>query len=253
MKFTKIASMFAVAIMMATAACSDDNDLTPLGESKVTVENATYNSLTFEWERVANARQYSCQLKETVSGNIIATDVTSGNTATFTGLTHATQYTLEVLSYAAIGSDYTTSEPVYITATTADLIAISSPVVTMTREVNTVIFRWDPVQSANSYAWQLTDADGKVVESAETGAINTSFNSLAEGSYTFSVIAKINADGYKDSESATVEFDFVRVHEEIWRTAIKYHSSLNNQTYDCTMIAYDDNAYSILAWHGVEG
>ncbi len=60
MKLYKYIGLLGVAFLMGTAVgCSDDKDVVPLDKSEMAVENAAYNTLTFEWGRVDGARQYS--------------------------------------------------------------------------------------------------------------------------------------------------------------------------------------------------
>ena len=254
MKLNKFTTLLSLALTMAIAVgCSDDNNPTPLDKSEMSIENTTCYTLTFEWGKVADACQYSYKFTNTATGDIIVTDVTNRTKVTFTDLQPSTDYTLTVLAYAAVGSDRTTSEPLVLTARTADLEPIASPVPEMSRELNTVIFSWQHIDSSTSYQWSLVDEEGTEIASGETRALNAEVAGMQSGTYTFSVIALIDQPGLKDSEPAILEFDFVREREEIWRTSGTYTSALSGSDWTSILVAYDDNSYTIEAWYGVEG
>ena len=253
MKLNKFTTLLSLALTMAIAVgCSDDNNPTPLDKSEMNIENTTCYTLTFEWEKIADACQYSYKFTNTATGDIIVTDVTNRTKVTFTDLQPSTDYTLTVLAYAAIGSDRTTSEPIVLTARTADLEPIASPVPEMSRELNTVIFSWQHIDSSTGYQWSLVDEEGTEIASGETRALNAEVAGMQSGTYTFSVIALIDQPGLKDSEPAILEFDFVREREEIWRTSGTYTSALTGRDWTSILVAYDDNSYTIEAWYGVE-
>lgn len=46
---------------------------------------------------------------------------------------------------------------------------------------------------------------------------------------------------------------WVPARKELWTADGKYFSHETNQTYDATIVAYDDDSYTILGWYGVEG
>lgn len=254
MKFNKItAALVSVMMLWGAAACSDDTTPAPLDKTTAEIQNATFNTLSFEWERVKDAVQYSYQLSETATGNIVTTALTQQTKATFTDLTPSTDYTLTVLAYAAMNSDRTTSEPIVLTARTSDILAIEAPQPVMSREVNTIIVEWNHITSAQGYYYKLTDSDGTVIGEGETGALYANFSDMQSGKYTFTVTALIDAPGLKDSEPASITFDFVRERMEIWRIDGTYTSSLTDANWNATLVAYDDNSYDIQGWYGVEG
>lgn len=253
MKFNNIVITIASIIMLwGTSACSDDPTSTPLDKSIAEVENSTFCSLSFEWGKVKDAVQYSYQLAETVTGNVVNTDVTRSTTASFTGLKPSTDYTLTVLAYAAIGSEYTTSAPIVLTARTADIVPIATPQPILSREVNTATLEWDYVESAQSYLWQLRDADNELLDEGETAASYVSFSNMQSGTFTFTVIAQTDVPGLKNSEPGSLTFEFVRERIEVWRIKGTYSSALTDSEWKAELVAYDDNSYTIESWYGVE-
>lgn len=254
MKLHKLIAFAGLALILSAApGCSDDSTLTPLPKPEMTLGNATYSSLSFNWSKVNGARQYYYELTKSGSDDIIQSGLTKDHTITFASLEPSTEYTLTLLAYAAIDSDNTTSEPIVLTGRTNDLIAIASPTPTWSRELNSLIFEWDAVTNARDYAYSFTDAEGNEIASGTTFNTSVAIESLQTSRYTFSVIAQTIEDGMRDSDPGTISIDFVREHEEIWRVTTAYSSSLLGESWNATLVAYDDNAYTILDWYGVEG
>lgn len=254
MKRYKIFGLLAAAVFAAAFwGCSDDKDVMPLAKSDITAGDASYNSLTFTWGNVVNARQYSYQLVQTDNDNVIQTGITKDTSVSFTGLQHDTEYTLTVLAYAAMGSEYTTSDPIVLTARTNDLTTLDTPVPTWSREVNTIIATWDAVTGARDYAYTLTDAEGNRVGVGSTYDTYVSFTNMQTGTYTLSVTAECASEGFRDSKPGTLVFDFVRERVEIWRASGTYNSILLGKSWDAEIVAYDDNSYELLSWYGAEG
>lgn len=243
----------AMILSLASWNCSDNDDATPLVKTEITSENATYNSLTFEWEKVKDARQYSYELSYTGTGDIIEVGVTKDTRLTFTGLTHDTDYTLTVLAYAAIGSGNTTSEPIVLTARTADLTTLATPELSWSREANTVILTWNAVAGARDYSYSLTDADGNTISYGSTYDTYASFAAMTTGTFTATVVANTEQEGFRNSHEATVTFDFTRQREELWRASGYYTSALLGKSWTAQLVAYDDNSYTLLGWYGTEG
>lgn len=254
MKRYKIFGLLAAAMVAAASwSCDDDGELAPLAKSDISAADVTYNSLTFNWGKVANARQYSYQLVETATENIITTGITKDTSASFTGLTHDTEYTLTVLAYAAMESCYTTSDPIVLTARTNDLVTLPSPVLSWSREVNTIIATWNAVDGSRDYVYTLTDADGNSLASGSTYDTYVSFADMKTGTYTLSVTAEYANDGYRDSQPATLVIDFVRERQEIWRSSGIYSSVLLGTSWPAELVAYDDNTYVLESWYGADG
>lgn len=255
MKKYKFIGLLTVAMLAVSSlwSCSDDNEPTPLEKSEIAAGDVTYESLTFRWNKVAGARQYSYQLVKTSNEAVIETGVTKDTAVSFTGLEHDTEYTLTVLAYAAMNSGNTTSEPIVLTARTNDLVTLPTPEVTWTRELNSVIFNWGAVTGTYDYAYTLTDADGNVVDSGSTYSTSVNFTDMQSGTYTFSVTAQTQNAGYRNSQPGSVTFEFVRQREELWRATGSYTSSLLGSSWTAVLVAYDDNSYQLLSWYGVQG
>lgn len=254
MKLHKFIGMLGAALIITSmTGCSDNDSVTPLDKSEMTVADATYSSLTFRWGKVDGARQYSYQFAKAGSDDILETGLTKDTHVSFTGLDHDTEYTLTVLAYAAVNSDNTTSEPIVLSARTTDLTTIATPEPAWSREANTVIVQWQAVDGARDYAYTLTDADGNEINSGSTYDTTVNFTQLATGQYTLTLVAQTTQEGFRNSSPAQLSIDFTREREELWRTAGKYTSALLNATWDATLVAYDDNSYTLLAWYGTDG
>lgn len=254
MKRYKILGLLAAAILASASwSCSDDDVVTPLEKSDMTIGDVSYNSLSFSWGKVKDARQYSYQLVKTGTEDIIETGITKETTVSFSGLDYDTEYTLTVLAYAAMDSEYTTSEPIVLTGRTDDLTTLASPVPAWSREANTIILTWSAVEGARDYAYTLTDADGNSIASGSTYDSYVNFTGIQTGTYTFTVTAQTVTEGFRDSQPGTVSIDFVREREEIWRAAGTYTSVLLGSSWAAELVAYDDNSYCLLSWYGVEG
>lgn len=251
----KIFRTLAIASVMAFSAtsCSDDDTLTPLDKTDMTVGDATYSTLTFEWQPVDGARQYSYQFGLPGAEDFIDMGLTKETKLTFTGLQPDTEYQLTVLAYAAMGSGNTTSEPIILTARTSALTSLATPVLEWTREVNSVIVSWQPIDGARDYAYSFTAADGTVIGSGTTYGTSVSFSNVDTGVYTITVTAQTQQDGFGNSAPATLSIDFVRERQELWRTTGVYTSAILGSEWNATLVAYDDNTYTLLSWYGTDG
>lgn len=254
MKINNIISIVALAsVIFGSFGCSEELTRTPLDKTSAELKDASFNSLSFSWNKVKGAVQYSYQLSETESEEAVATGVTKGTSASFTDLKPSTDYTLTVLAYAPYDSDFTTSEPVVLSARTSDLVAVGKPVLEIDRDVNTVYVMWDWVDNADSYQWWLYDAGGNLQDSGETADYYVQFDDMQSGSYNFKVVAKTSVPGYKDGDVADFDFNFVRERVEVWRMAGTYASSILGTDWTADLVAYDDDTYTIEAWYGIDG
>lgn len=254
MKLSKItlAAAVVIALISGLTACSGD-DKTPLKASTGLLDNSGYNTLSFEWGKVDGARQYSYQLTETETGKVVNTAVTKFTKVTFTDLKPSTDYTLTVRAYAAMDSDNTSAEPIVLKGRTSDLIAVASPVPEMTRDVNSLIFQWTPVEGFNVYWCSLTASSGDVVDEGYVYEPYVTYENLGTDVYTFSVSTYVDAPGYIDSDPNVMTVDFLRQRVELWRANGKYQSSLLGAEWDATIVAYDDDSFDILSWYGKDG
>lgn len=240
----------ALTVMLAASSCSDDATPTPLEPSSGVEGSATFNSLTFEWEKVEGATQYGYQLFSD-SDQALETDVTNQCSATFTGLQPATDYRLVVRAFAPMGCGFTTSKEFEIHGRTADLTVLESPRPVFEQQNNDAVFTWEPVENAESYVYTLSMPDGTEIESSSTTACSLKISGLATDTYNFSLQACTSAEGYKDSEVESISFEFEYHHNEIWRATGEYTSSILNENWEATIIAYDDNTFELLGWYGV--
>ena len=157
-------------------------------------------NVTFTWAAVENAASY-----EVVFNGITAT-ISEGTTATFTVQATDEEQKLTA-SIVAKADGYITSEAatceVVIPAKAvepAEPVAIATPNVTATVDVNVVTLTWDAVEGAAHYTVQVDDDVEEVVN-----ATSYTFEGDYEVKYTFTVKA-IAADTKKnlDSEAAVV-------------------------------------------------
>ncbi len=256
MKFLKHLAIAAMALMMpGLIGCQDSiADLIPLTKTEGTVDVATFCSLTMQWGKVQGARQYSYTLTKNGSSEILHRDVTHDNRVTFTDLDYDTEYRLEVLAYSAMGSGYTTSEPIVIIARTPDLTTMQTPTnVSVTSSINTVIVSWDAVQGATDYAFKVTSIDGELIKEGTTTSTSIQLPGMQTGTYALTLITEIDVEGYRNSLPFYGNFSHTRVREELWSRETTYTSSLLDKSWPVTIVAYDDQTYTIKNWYGVEG
>ncbi|MDE5997137.1 MAG: fibronectin type III domain-containing protein [Muribaculaceae bacterium] len=250
MKHIKIfAILCSLALAAGFTACNDNDDIKqPLDSPEVTQGNASYQSLSFSWDKVADAVQYGYRLIDP-NGLAVKADVTQKTSVTFTGLLPSTTYTLEVWAFAGMDSDYSTPPAITLTATTDGLLQLTTPVVTATSE-NGLTFLWDPIYDAITYSYIVTDSEGAIIESGTTENTYVHLSGLPNGEYSISVTA-LGHDGYSDSAPAIATG--VILVSELYRVEGTYHSAELDSSWTATMVAYSDNTYSILSFYGVEG
>jgi hypothetical protein len=235
-----------------TACSDDDDDLTQLSSPTGSeAAEATATSLTFSWNKMSNVIQYGYTLKD-ADGNALVTDVTTAHTVTFSGLQPRSTYTLEVTAYAAVGSEYSNSQPLVLTGSTLSYIQLEAPTVSAEAAARSVI-SWTAVDHADTYAYSYVK-DGETIsgETTET-SIEVDFLPLDEA-VTVSVYAEsLGDDLYTVSEAGSV--DVTRTREAV--------STVNAGRFDLytmedlgisrTVTYYTDGSYTINAWYGNEG
>lgn len=253
MKSNKIATLFATGLLLvAAAACSDDDNIkSPLPTASGTLDNSSFNTLSFQWDKVEGALQYSYELTDE-NGHTIITDVTDITSVTFTDLQPSTDYTLTVLAYAAMGSSQTTSEPLVLHGRTGDIITLATPQPVYVQDLNRITISWTEVADAQSYSYRLLCGDTEI-DSGDTKETTLTYGSLESGDYSFTVTANIDLPGYASSTAGGVTFSFTRTHTEVWRVNGTYTSTVLKKSWPATLVSYDDNTYTILGWYGVEG
>ncbi len=251
----KLNSILPIALFTLIAAgftsCSDDDTvLQELNSPSVSTTLQTFNSLTFEWDKVENAVQYGYQLLDP-SGNVVSTGTTTATTATLTDLQYATTYTLNVWAFAAMNSDFTTAPTVTLTATTAPLTKLATPTVSLATSGSTNTFSWEAVDHAESYTYEVS-LDGEVIRTASITSTSIAIRGLEKGDYKFHVKATTTEEGFENGDySEGIDFSVERM--IAWQVTGTYYSYSLNKSWDAVMVAYDDGSYTIQAWYGVEG
>jgi hypothetical protein len=233
------------------SSCKDEDALIkPLDSTTAELYNSTVSSLTFTWDKVANAVQYGYELK-TEDGTVVAADVTSGTTATFTGLKDDTNYILDVWAYSAYGSLYDTKSAVTsLTARTAAIVPLDTPVLTVSTEGAATI-SWEAIANASSYSYSCTSENGTNI-SGTTEETYVTLNGIKTGDYTVSVKAVSGNEAYSDSEAASVTFSYVLAREENWRVNGTVNDGAD-KTWTATLVAWSDGSYTLKNWYNVEG
>lgn len=252
MKINKIFTLIAAIPLLLASSCNDDNvPAKALDTTQGETGKATYNSLTFDWDKVEGATQYGYELYDN-NNLLIIRSVTEKNTVTVTNLKPATEYTLRVWSYAALGSDYTTSKPFELKATTAALKALGTPTLECNVEGGKYVVTWKSVSNATGYAYILTNAAGETVESGSVTSRSLTFSNLELGVYTISVKATSTKGGYEsEGEAATLDFTVEELY--LWKAEGTYMSNILGESWTATIVCYGNNNYAIKGWYGVEG
>lgn len=253
MKLNNITRLLAVlALTAGLPSCSDDDaPATPLETTQGENGKATYNTLSFEWDEVKGAVQYGYELYDP-NELLVVRSVTSDTGITITDLKPATEYTLRVWSYAAIGSDSSTSQPFELKASTAALKAIGQPTLTCTAQGGKYVVTWKSVSNATAYDYMLNDASGATVESGSVTSRTLTFSGLKLGTYTLYVKATSTKGGY-ESEGEYSSIDFTVEDTALWRAEGTYWSELLGESWTATIVCYGDDNYTIEGWYGVEG
>lgn len=256
MKNFKILAMTLCCILaMGFAACSDDDDAvkTALKDPALSNVSESVSSLTFSWDKVDNATQYGYELVDE-AGEMVATDVTKGTSVKFTGLKPATTYTLSVWAYAPLYGEMSTSKIATLTGTTAATEPLAAPRPEATVAAGVVTVTWEEVPHATSYIYSYPVLDKATAETnivtGETSDTSVTIEGLDLTAHTFTVYATSTDEAYTDSPEATVSFTIS--HDELYTVTGKYTSAHLGQTFDVTMVAYDDNTYTLFAWYGVD-
>ncbi len=242
--------LLAALFLGAFSSCKDEDVLTtPLSATSGELYNSTVSSLTFTWDKVANAVQYGYELK-TENGTAVAADVTSGTSATFTGLKDNTTYLLDVWAYSAYGSQYEKSPVTTLTARTPAIVPLDTPVLTVSTEGAATI-SWEAIKNASSYSYSCTSENGTKI-SGTTAETYVTLNGLKTGDYTATVTAVSEDEAYSDSEPATATFSYVQAREESWRASGTVNDGADN-TWTATLVAWSDGSYTLKDWYNVEG
>lgn len=235
-------------------ACSEDEVvLSALGTPNVTNDKVTVNSLTFMWTPVENVSEYIYELRDP-EGELVAGNVTQKTTVVFTGLKPSTTYTLNVWAYPTVYSTTNTASHVAtLTATTADVIELGTPQNLIANVQGTrVTITWDAVENAGGYVYSYKQ-NGEEIEGTVTE--NTlALSELPVGDYQLSIYAipEEGEEAYSRSLASTVSFTTVNKNL-LWSRKGSFYSSLLDESWDATLLAYDDGSYVISGWFGVDG
>lgn len=250
-KYIKLAVAAVCVLAFGLSACSDDDDAikSVLKDPVLANVSESVSSLTFSWDKVEAATQYGYELADP-EGNVVKTDVTKNNTVKFTGLRPATTYTLSVWAYSKVYGDVGTSKIATLTGTTASTEALAAPTLTAEVAAGVATVSWEEVPNATSYIYSYNAGGDKDV-TGETSDLSVAISGLnIDRDYTVTVYATSSDEVYTDSEKATVTFTMS--HTEAWRVEGTYTSSHLGKSFPVTMIAYDDNTYTLMAWYGVD-
>ncbi len=250
-KIFKTGTLLAMALFlsMAVASCGNDDTVTktPLDSPSVVENGKTVSTLSFNWDKVAGATQYACELY-TTDGTYVCGNVVNNTNFNATGLLANTEYVLKVWAYSAIDSDKSTSPTVEIKATTNDYTQLAEVVgITSGSASGVVTITWPEVEYASSYKYSIYDSSNKLVVSNETST-NSFSETLDLGTYTVSLVACSSDENYSDSEPVT--FQFKSTKGELWRRTGTYTSAALNQTFDAEIVAYADGSYEIFSPYG---
>ncbi len=247
-----IAAACVTASALVFSSCKEEEVHTvPVSAPSASLYTATVNSLTFTWEKIENATQYGYQLYDP-AGNEVDGGVTSGTTATFTGLEDNTTYTLRIWAYAAYGSkSYDQSTVVEISGTTPKIVPLPAPEVTISTE-NGVEISWNAIDFAASYEYYYNLPDEDVVRGT-TEYTGLRLTMLTPGTYEFGVKAISGNEAYNDSEYATSSFTVVK--EKRWEAEGVFTplDSKPDSTWTAVIEGWSDGSYVIRNWYNVEG
>lgn len=255
-RYMKFAVVMACAVALGFTSCSDDDDpiKSTLKEPVASNVSESVSSLSFQWDKVESATQYGYELTDP-DGNLVVRDVTKQTSVVFTGLRPATTYTLGVWAYSKLYGDEGTSKIATITATTAATQPLAAPTLSATVAAGVASVTWEPVPNATSYSYSYMVPDKATgAEQEVTGETADTFLEISglkiDNSYTVTVRALSTDEAYTESEPASVEFTVT--HKETWKVEGTYTSAHLAKSFPVTMIAYDDNSYTLMAWYGVD-
>ncbi len=256
-----LASMICAAPL---SGCSDDEAFdgaaggTPLPAPQVVSSDITPTSLFFSWEAVEGTTQYSYQLYDPDNHKVTG-DVTTKTSVRIDKLRPMTTYTLKVIAYSPLLDPAAANSPIAeITATTCAVIPLATPTqLVATPDGSTIQVEWAEVENATSYEYYYSDGTEETAP-ATTSSPRVTLRGVPNGEFTFYVKAASDAvyeatgeAVYSDSEYASTAF--VRSRVETWRAEGTYQSGSGGYNYAATLIAYDDNSYTVKNWQEVEG
>ncbi len=244
----RLAGIFLLSALCALTSCKDDEKvLTPLPAPEAGLYQATVSSLTFYWDKVANATQYAYELLDP-EGEKVSGGVTESTVAVLAGLKDNTSYKFTVWAYGPFEGDYSKSPVAEISGTTPAIVQLATPVPVINLE-NGVVASWEAIDNAAYYSYICTSANGTDISGTVEGT-SVALSNLATGAYSFSVKAVSGEEAFSDSESATVSFEIEK--KESWRVVGTFHDGTGNK-WPVTMIVWNNGTYTLKDWYNVEG
>ena len=164
----------------------------PALATPVVTATVVNNVVTLTWEPIAGAKSYNVTVDGTTKPNW------KECTYTFTG-NYETTYTCSVVAVPTDSAKYSNSAAGTVTAKTADVTALATPVVEATVVDNKVTLTWNEVEGAAKYS---VTVNGTTTPNIKKTSFE--FTGNYETEYTFKVVA-YPADEAKHTPSAAAE------------------------------------------------
>ena len=245
---SRLAGIFLLSALCVLSSCKDDDTvLTPLPAPEAGLYQATVSSLTFYWDKVANATQYAYELLNP-EGDKVTGGVTEGTVAVLTGLKDNTDYRFTVWAYGPFEGDYSKSPVAEISGTTPAIVQLATPKLTVLVNGGAVA-TWDEVPNATHYVLTISINGGKESSWDITGT-EIMIGNLSTGTYTVTLKAVSDDEAFSDSELATATFVIEK--KEAWRVDGTFDDGAGNN-WPVTMIAWDNGTYTLKDWYNVKG
>lgn len=247
-KMGRLAGIFLLSALCVLSSCKDDDTvLTPLPAPEAGLYQATVSSLTFYWDKVANATQYAYELLDP-EGEKVSGGVTEGTVAVLTGLKDNTDYKFTVWAYGPFEGDYSKSPVAEISGTTPAIVQLATPKLTVLVNGGAVA-TWDEVPNATHYVLTISINGGKKSSWDITGT-EIMIGNLSTGTYTVTLKAVSDNEAFSDSELATATFVIEK--KEAWRVDGTFDDGTGNK-WPVTMIVWNNGTYTLKDWYNVEG
>ena len=245
---SRLAGIFLLSALCVLSSCKDDDTvLTPLPAPEAGLYQATVSSLTFYWDKVANATQYAYELLNP-EGDKVTGGVTEGTVAVLTGLKDNTDYKFTVWAYGPFEGDYSKSPVAEISGTTPAIVQLATPKLTVLVNGGAVA-TWDEVPNATHYVLTISINGGKESSWDITGT-EIMIGNLSTGTYTVTLKAVSDDEAFSDSELATATFEIEK--KEAWRVDGTFDDGAGNK-WPVTMIVWNNGTYTLKDWYNVEG
>ena len=243
-----LAGIFLLSALCVLSSCKDDDTvLTPLPAPEAGLYQATVSSLTFYWDKVANATQYAYELFSP-EGDKVTGGVTEGTVAVLTGLKDNTDYKFTVWAYGPFEGDYSKSPVAEISGRTPAIVQLATPKLTVLVNGGAVA-TWEEVPNATHYVLTISINGGKESSWDITGT-EMMIGNLSTGTYTVTLKAVSDDEAFSDSEPATATFEIEK--KEAWRVDGTFDDGAGNQ-WPVTMIVWNNGTYTLKDWYNVEG